>query len=197
MTKSEAGKLGQQKSAQTMSKQKEARMKAYAENPKKCEVCKTPLAYRDHTRKRFCSRRCSSLYTKNSSARKKIKYCAGCESQLKSSRGKYCSPLCQPAHKRRLSIEKWLRGESNGKYVPSGVWAYLYNLHGGCEKCGWNEINPKTGKTPLQIDHINGNPTDHSPGNLRLLCPNCHSLTPTYGNLNRGKGRKWRYQNMP
>jgi hypothetical protein len=27
---------------------------------------------------------------------------------------------------------------------------------------------------------------------LEILCPNCHSLTPTYGGLNRGKGRKLR-----
>jgi hypothetical protein len=26
------------------------------------------------------------------------------------------------------------------------------------------------------------------------LCPNCHSLTPTYGFLNKGNGRKKRYK---
>lgn len=39
---------------------------------------------------------------------------------------------------------------------------------------------------PLELDHINGNHTDNSLLNLRLLCPNCHSLTDSY----RGKKLK-------
>lgn len=39
----------------------------------------------------------------------------------------------------------------------------------------------------LQIDHINGNPLDHSIDNLRVLCPNCHSQTKTYAG--KGSGR--------
>jgi len=33
---------------------------------------------------------------------------------------------------------------------------------------------------PLELDHINGDREDHTLDNLRLLCPNCHALTPTY-----------------
>jgi len=32
----------------------------------------------------------------------------------------------------------------------------------------------------LHLDHINGDHFDHRIENLRLLCPNCHSQTPTY-----------------
>lgn len=39
---------------------------------------------------------------------------------------------------------------------------------------------------PLELDHINGDNTDNSLINLRLLCPNCHALTSTY----RGKKKK-------
>jgi hypothetical protein len=26
-----------------------------------------------------------------------------------------------------------------------------------CELCGWSEVNPETGKVPVQIHHIDGN----------------------------------------
>ena len=32
----------------------------------------------------------------------------------------------------------------------------------------------------LQLDHINGDCKDHRIENLRILCPNCHSQTPTF-----------------
>ncbi|MET9691298.1 HNH endonuclease [Streptomyces sp. NPDC006514] len=55
-----------------------------------------------------------------------------------------------------------------------------------CEGCG------NTGEwlgrpITLQIDHINGDWRDNHRGNLRYLCPNCHSLTDTWCRNRRPK----------
>ena len=51
--------------------------------------------------------------------------------------------------------------------------------------------NNKTveGYLPLELDHINGDRYDNRLENLRVLCPNCHSLTPTHRGRS-GKGKK-------
>jgi predicted HNH restriction endonuclease len=67
---------------------------------------------------------------------------------------------------------------------------YLIGKYGAkCKLCGWDKINPVTGKCPIELEHIDGDSTNNKLENLCLLCPNCHSLTPTYKALNRGNGR--------
>ena len=52
-----------------------------------------------------------------------------------------------------------------------------------CEVCGISEWMDK--KITLELDHINGNNTDNRLVNLCVLCPNCHSQTPTFRNNKR------------
>ena len=102
-------------------------------------------------------------------------------------RGKYCSNTCQGEHKSRLRKEAWYSGELT-RVERSTMRKYLAEDRGyHCEVCGISEWQNK--KLTLQVDHINGDPGNDRPDNIRLICPNCHSQTPYLGNGNKGRGR--------
>ena len=56
-----------------------------------------------------------------------------------------------------------------------------------CSCCNISEWNNRP--LSLEIDHKDGNPYNNDISNLRYICPNCHSQTPTYKAKNRGNGR--------
>lgn len=67
-------------------------------------------------------------------------------------------------------------GSLKRRLIKAGLLEYK------CARCGIDQWL----KEPivLQLDHINGVNTDNRLENLRLLCPNCHSRTPTFTSKN-------------
>lgn len=106
--------------------------------------------------------------------------------------GKYCSNTCQQEFQKKQRIDEWLtEGKFPGKL---SLRQYLTETHGyKCSCCGISEWNNKP--ITLDVDHIDGNPYNDNPSNLRYLCPNCHSQTPTYKAKNKGSGRLNRRKN--
>jgi hypothetical protein len=51
-----------------------------------------------------------------------------------------------------------------------------------CSMCGIDKWNGA--EIIIEIDHIDGQYWNNEPNNLRFLCPNCHSQTPTYKSKN-------------
>lgn len=130
-------------------------------------------------------------------------HCGGIFSYNKASLNKYCSMECSRA---KLKNTRYLKLEESGKGGPSICKTYLIEKFGNiCSICGqiplWNNK-----KLVLQLDHIDGNSDNNFPYNIRLLCPNCHTQTETFGNAGKGnrykkvtKRNKWlqEYKNAP
>lgn len=110
----------------------------------------------------------------------------------RNSLGLYCSSECFGKHKSKLKKEEWYKGELK-KLDRSVIRKYLKEDRGNrceIEGCG---LSMWLGKDiVLIVDHINGNPGDDRPENVRLICPNCNSQTDTFSGRNKGMGRKSR-----
>jgi len=125
--------------------------------------------------------------------------CLFCGKNPKRASYKYCSNKCQFTYQYHQYIKKWKEGSASRgrgvrtKNVSKHIRRYLLEKYDEkCSLCGWRQKHPVTGTVPLEIDHLNGDSDNNSEENLRLLCPNCHSLSPNFRNLNKGKGRAWR-----
>ena len=125
--------------------------------------------------------------------------CLNCSTAFKYNphhkRGKYCNNKCQQEHKRKQFITEWKQGLVSGgssyhlsQYVRNHL---LEEADYKCSKCGWTGTNIHTGRVPLEIDHIDDDPHNHSPDNLQVLCPNCHACKTQAPQKSKGG----RYQN--
>lgn len=123
-----------------------------------------------------------------------MKKCIYCDKILSNKQEKYCSRECQTLFQRQEFIIKWKNGEESGWTKSSGMSTHIRNYmleKAGhkCQQCGWSKTHPITLRVPLEVHHIDGDCRNCSEDNLEVLCPNCHSLTPNFGSLNKeGRG---------
>ncbi|MDO8575220.1 MAG: HNH endonuclease signature motif containing protein [bacterium] len=133
-----------------------------------------------------------------------IRRCVRCDKILTTRfKIKFCSNKCQATGKYLDSLKEWRDGTKNGsvgigsRIISSTIRRYLFEKYRGkCAMCGWSKVNKVSGRIPLEVDHIDGNAENNKENNLRLICPNCHALTPHFRNLNKGNGRTWRKEKI-
>jgi Zn finger protein HypA/HybF involved in hydrogenase expression len=87
-----------------------------------------------------------------------------------------------PLEKVMIKNSTYDRGSLKRRLLRDGI------LENKCILCGQEDIWQGQ-KLVMILDHINGVHNDHREENIRMLCPNCNSQTPTFA----GKQHKKRY----
>lgn len=115
------------------------------------------------------------------------KTCLWCKSPLlKRSAIKYCNVSCQHNFLYMNNFLDWYFELSN-VFSNRMLRFHLETIYGhkcsNCQITNWRGFD-----IVFDVDHISGDSSDNSPGNVRLLCQNCHSQTETHSK-NKGMGR--------
>jgi hypothetical protein len=98
--------------------------------------------------------------------------------------GKFIRPIARPLAEVLVADRPAASHHLKWRLIRAGLKA------AACEECGWAERRPLDGGIPLELDHRNGNRNDNRLENLRILCPNCHSLQPTHRGLNQQRRKR-------
>lgn len=123
-------------------------------------------------------------------------HCKECGKKVPHKRYRFCSHKCRRDNDYHIFIAQWLAENIDGgtlNRVSSYVRRYLIETFGNrcmSPTCGWDWKKPCS----VEVEHKDGNPHNHHKDNLMLICPNCHTQTPTYKGKNNGKGRHQRME---
>ena len=119
--------------------------------------------------------------------------CVMCDKSLyRGNKSGYCSK-CLVIYNRQQKLQKWLESGDTGFTVDTTIRGVirdyiLASQNNKCAICGMENI---WNNQPINfvLDHINGDASNSSQENLRLVCPNCDSQLPTFKSRNKNSAR--------
>lgn len=141
--------------------------------------CGNVALFRNNSGKLMCCASANSCPAnrKKNSDKCKVVYKSGCRDQ---------KALYNALSQETKDRMNWNKGNCNADFTYNGKGNHkqvLIRERGyTCECCGGEVWLDKA--IPLELDHIDGDNKNNVKENLKLLCPNCHAMTPTY----RGRG---------
>jgi hypothetical protein len=129
-------------------------------------------------------------------AKREKKFCSICKKQISFDSK---SALCQNHFREKSQNEKidfWLKTGDAQKTISTTLRGpirnYIYQSQNNkCAICGINR-NWNSKNLNFVLDHINGDASNDSRKNLRLVCPNCDSQLDTFKSKNKNSARKYR-----
>ena len=180
-----------EKVANALRKEKNNKQKkCYNHLPKEryCIICGKKL---ESHQVKYCSEKCSWKG-------RHIKYehvCLYCGKTFTGQKNtKFCSNTCSSEYHKSIKVKKWLSGDlkiNPNRALPYSIKQYILSENEyKCQECGYEGYNRATGNSILQFHHIDGDTSNNTPENIRLLCPNCHAKTENYMALNKGKSTR-------
>lgn len=181
MTPSEAGQLGYAKVRHILltrlAKVKVAARARYKALRRTCPNCGKDIPYVKRQNV-HCSHRCAVLAKPR-------------EPKEQRCRKHPCADCGVPAYGKRCQackVNASLPKTSEAAHDPRRLRSYLIRTRG--RQCAVCKATTWLGQpVPIETDHIDGDYRNNSEVNVRLICPNCHALTPTYKGRNKGRGR--------
>jgi hypothetical protein len=185
MDRSEAGKLGYEKTKEILDYHRQAKSRRirgeYAANPKLCLTCGEMIPF-EKRRSKFCDHSCSASYN-NRGVTRNIKGSKICQcGKPKKPHNKYCAACAGDYVYRRIkSVETAKTDEARKRLL-------IEQRGHRCEDCGLETW--KQSPIPLELHHIDGDSDNNRGYNLQLLCRNCHALTDNHKRRNKSGKRQ-------
>lgn len=125
---------------------------------------------------RFCSKQCSKAFCTKG---KRAEISRKVSEKLKGRQGHSKEKMLVIAKKVSQSrIERFQNASFEELGIGSKKVRILEEQNGCCISCNLSEWLGEPIK--FELDHIDGDKANNNRDNLRVMCPNCHSMTPTW-----------------